>query len=135
MAQSASRVTRSHITAFQAIINCIVWYVLPFLLSAISALLRTCIFPVFSTNLDQKWLYVEMIDRAVTGVPPNAELEKHTRHCAEYLRQSVMCTADNTLERNYMGVLGAFEANNTHVCRDWDKLMEWADENVYTGAT
>lgn len=68
---------------------------------------------------------------AKNGTKPPTDFEGHALHCVEYLRQSTICNADNTIERSYKGVFGTFEANNTHVCRDWDALMGWAHENVY----
>ena len=81
----------------------------------------------------QKWLYQQAVDMAVKGKKPDPILEDHMFHCAEYLRQSVMCYADPTLEYRFEGILGPFSANNTHVCGDWNKLMDWSDEHIYTG--
>jgi len=77
------------------------------------------------------WMLQQAVDMAVKETRPEAAIEKHMFHCAEYLRQSVMCFADPTLERKYKGVLGAFGANNTHVCGDWDKLTDWSDDHIY----
>ena len=76
-------------------------------------------------------MFLQSIYMAIEGTKPEPPFEGHALHCVEYLRQSVICAADNTIERSYMGIFGTFEANNTHVCRDWDALMEWAHENVY----
>ncbi|MCJ1312976.1 hypothetical protein MMC25_006652 [Agyrium rufum] len=57
----------------------------------------------------------------------------HSRHCFDYLRQSVMCAGDMTIE------MEGFEANGTskgitgigaeHRCVDWDALVDWAAES------
>jgi hypothetical protein len=75
---------------------------------------------------------MKTIGMAVDGIQPKPKEEKHLYHCAEYLRQSVMCSVDPTLERPFRGVLGAFEANNTHICNDFDALRAWANEHRYT---
>ncbi|KAI5273195.1 hypothetical protein E4T47_03632 [Aureobasidium subglaciale] len=79
------------------------------------------------------WLLQQTIDKALTRVVPEEIEADHLYHCAEFLRQSVMCHADNTIERRFEGILGPFSANNTHVCGDWYALMNWADSHKYTG--
>ena len=57
----------------------------------------------------------------------------HIKHCLNYIRQSVLCDPDLTLEP------GNFEERDfevervggTHVCLDWDPLYEWVDENYF----
>lgn len=53
------------------------------------------------------------------------EVVHHTVHCFDYLRQSIMCAADTSLE-------GKTEAGpgwgSTHECADYDALLEWANE-------
>ncbi|THY18193.1 hypothetical protein D6D01_07335 [Aureobasidium pullulans] len=79
------------------------------------------------------WLLQQTIDKAINGVVPDEIEADHLYHCAEFLRQSVMCHADNTIERRFEGILGPFSANNTHVCGNWWALMDWADAHKYTG--
>ncbi|OAP64256.1 hypothetical protein AYL99_00228 [Fonsecaea erecta] len=79
------------------------------------------------------WLLQWAVDYSVRGIVPDELTADHMFHCTEYLRQSVMCYADPTLERRFAGILGPFSANNTHVCGDWDKLMDWADDHIYLG--
>ncbi|KIW30978.1 uncharacterized protein PV07_02663 [Cladophialophora immunda] len=79
------------------------------------------------------WLLQWAVDYSVRGIVPDELTADHMFHCTEYLRQSVMCYADPTLERRFEGILGPFSANNTHVCGDWDKLMDWADDHIYLG--
>ncbi|KIW88533.1 uncharacterized protein Z519_11102 [Cladophialophora bantiana CBS 173.52] len=79
------------------------------------------------------WLLQWAVDYSVRGIVPDELTADHMFHCTEYLRQSVMCYADPTLERRFEGILGPFSANNTHVCGDWEKLMDWADDHIYLG--
>jgi hypothetical protein len=80
-----------------------------------------------------QWLAQQAVYDAVNGIKPQDVIADHMFHCVEYLRQSVMCYADPTLERRFQGILGPFSANNTHVCGDWDMLMDWADDHIYLG--
>ncbi|KAF2237618.1 hypothetical protein EV356DRAFT_574025 [Viridothelium virens] len=53
--------------------------------------------------------------------------DKHTGHCFEYLRQSLICSADSSLEPagNAEGFLGwGFQRQ----CRDYEQLKAWAEE-------
>ncbi|KAE8380868.1 hypothetical protein BDV26DRAFT_289956 [Aspergillus bertholletiae] len=55
----------------------------------------------------------------------------HLMHCWDYLRQTIMCSADTTLEwlpapPNDKGSTGwGFE----HTCNDFDTIAQWAEEN------
>ncbi|KIN08954.1 hypothetical protein OIDMADRAFT_108368, partial [Oidiodendron maius Zn] len=61
----------------------------------------------------------------------------HSTHCIEYLRQSILCNADPSLEFTYdMKVPGQEDAratfgwNVTHVCRDYQQLLNWAGKHA-----
>lgn len=73
---------------------------------------------------------------AMEGPPPSDheashhhEDPHHVRHCFDYLRQSLMCSADTNLElvdKDLKGVTGwGFE----RTCRDYDSVKAWAEEN------
>jgi hypothetical protein len=79
-----------------------------------------------------QWYLLMAVDMAVQGTKPNDHLTTHMGHCVEYLRQPVMCSGPDS-ERTFEGVLGSFEANNTHLCRDYGKLAEWANDKAYRG--
>lgn len=55
----------------------------------------------------------------------------HLMHCFDYLRQTIMCFGDTTLEwipapPNDIGSSGwGFE----HTCRDFDVISRWAEDN------
>ncbi|KAK7434066.1 hypothetical protein VKT23_020392 [Stygiomarasmius scandens] len=58
-----------------------------------------------------------------------------TSHCVGYLLQSILCFADTTLEEGGVGARTADGSviapanNNTHTCRDWSQLYDYAAEN------
>ncbi|GJE86351.1 hypothetical protein PsYK624_024310 [Phanerochaete sordida] len=56
---------------------------------------------------------------------------EHSAHCLNYLRQTVMCAADLTLEPEI--VPGSEDVGEglaaMHVCRDWSKVHEFAQKN------
>lgn len=57
----------------------------------------------------------------------------HEYHCIDYIRQSIMCSADTTLDFAELQPDGRRKgfsgANSTHQCRDWEALTAWAVEN------
>lgn len=59
----------------------------------------------------------------------------HRAHCVEYLRQSILCSADTTLE----GETGAWAKSTgwgqTHSCVDFDALTEYANERAMWNLT
>ncbi|KAG5938707.1 hypothetical protein E4U53_007954 [Claviceps sorghi] len=67
---------------------------------------------------------------AVAGNISHSDLD-HLSHCWDYLRQSVMCSADTTLE--WMGSTpdqdGTTGWGYQHKCRDWSAIFSWAQEN------
>jgi hypothetical protein len=56
----------------------------------------------------------------------------HADHCLNYLRQTILCAADMTLEPEL--VLGSGHVGQgvgvTHVCRDWTKAYDFVMENT-----
>jgi hypothetical protein len=63
----------------------------------------------------------------------------HMEHCIEYLRQSIVCSADPTLEETHEhpqhhGPISN-GANTTHNCRSWDQLKDWAAGRAVTNST
>ncbi|KAH9852241.1 hypothetical protein C2E23DRAFT_731274 [Lenzites betulinus] len=59
----------------------------------------------------------------------------HTAHCLRYLRQTVLCRADTTLEPDEPGLRGgrwehaASGVGAVHRCRDWTVLRRWMDDH------
>ena len=54
--------------------------------------------------------------------------ETHMLHCIEFLRQSVMCHADTTvqLEAEYHQGIMAFGVE--YQCKNWWQLVDWVDK-------
>ncbi|KAM3086088.1 hypothetical protein ACMFMG_000226 [Clarireedia jacksonii] len=54
----------------------------------------------------------------------------HTRHCLEYLRQSIMCNADTNLEARVVSESGVKETPGWDLkkCRDFGQILNWAEE-------
>ncbi|KAJ5552669.1 hypothetical protein N7494_002047 [Penicillium frequentans] len=53
----------------------------------------------------------------------------HVRHCFDYLRQSLMCSADTNLEPVTKELKGVTGWGFTRTCRDLDSVKAWAEEN------
>ncbi|OPB42123.1 hypothetical protein A0O28_0032400 [Trichoderma guizhouense] len=56
----------------------------------------------------------------------------HLNHCFEYLRQSIMCTGDTTLEKVVVDENGVFKPDidgwgTEHECKSWNMLYEYAE--------
>ena|ERR1700761_2279317 len=68
----------------------------------------------------------------VERVREKVHKKSHSTHCLEYLRQSVMCAGDTTLEP-YAGQLGL--AGIQHKCRDWDTIFDFATKHKKTNLT
>ncbi|KAF3905774.1 hypothetical protein AA313_de0203935 [Arthrobotrys entomopaga] len=51
----------------------------------------------------------------------------HTKHCLEYLRNSIVCAADSALEPWKTDLNGVDGFGNTHMCRDFEGLFGWAE--------
>lgn len=57
----------------------------------------------------------------------NVELNpKHASHCFEYLRSSIICNMDMTLEGS-TSVVGSAGMGQPHVCRNRDEAMAWIE--------
>lgn len=56
---------------------------------------------------------------------------EHAGHCFEYLRQSLMCSADSSVEPAHVEKKGGQEFLGWDVprmCRNYDQLKNWAEE-------
>ncbi|KAI9648372.1 hypothetical protein NHQ30_003005 [Ciborinia camelliae] len=54
--------------------------------------------------------------------------EEHVGHCFEYLRQSISCSADSTLEPAGHAVEGFLGWGFERKCKDYESLMKWAEK-------
>lgn len=59
---------------------------------------------------------------------------RHSRHCVDYLRQSLMCAADLTLEPIDPELGGVTGWGVKRTCRDWAKLKSWAEDRRASNA-
>ncbi|TDZ67384.1 Oxidase ustYa [Colletotrichum trifolii] len=54
---------------------------------------------------------------------------EHLNHCWDYLRQTIMCNADVTLEwKKYDERVGTGWGYR-HQCKDWDAIIAWAEDH------
>jgi hypothetical protein len=60
---------------------------------------------------------------------PDEKVE-HRAHCIEYLRQSILCSADTTLEGETGSWTKSTGWGQTHQCADYDALMDMANERA-----
>lgn len=51
----------------------------------------------------------------------------HTSHCFNYLRQSILCSLDTTLEGSGDGVGVGDGSGQTHMCRDNQQSIKWLE--------
>ncbi|EEA19804.1 hypothetical protein TMatcc_009947 [Talaromyces marneffei ATCC 18224] len=72
---------------------------------------------------------VQAYQSAFAGTALTQELAHHSSHCFDYLRQSIMCAADTTLEGKTESGPGW---GSTHQCKDYDALLKWANEHSVT---
>lgn len=69
----------------------------------------------------------------VSTLPPTNITLDHVLHCVEFLRQSIMCHADTTIEakdKHFHGVVGFGIA---HSCRNWWQMVRWVDKRNAMG--
>ncbi|OLN97664.1 hypothetical protein CCHL11_09625 [Colletotrichum chlorophyti] len=84
------------------------------------------------------YLIMNDFDRVVRYGPTGKENEVeeghfqvHTNHCFDYLRQSILCAADMTLEGKVMGrdaKPGTDGWGHLHTCRNHREVMQWIEE-------
>ncbi|KAK5989597.1 Oxidase ustYa [Cladobotryum mycophilum] len=64
-------------------------------------------------------------------------IDGHTLHCYDYLRESIICAADSSLEPFRSRFDGGTEGNGVdgfgtvHQCRDFKQLFEWSEKFRY----
>ena len=55
----------------------------------------------------------------------------HVKHCFDYLRRSLTCAADSSLEERDDAISGVQGWGTTHQCRDFRALRHWESEHRY----
>ena len=63
------------------------------------------------------------------------ERKPHIAHCFDYLRQSLLCSADSTMEPAVDSVNGFLGSGFQRQCRDFDQLKMWAEDRRAFNAT
>jgi hypothetical protein len=53
---------------------------------------------------------------------------EHIQHCFEYLRHSIMCSADTAIEPWKDEIHGVDGFGSEHQCRDFDLVYRWAEQ-------
>ena len=54
--------------------------------------------------------------------------ESHMRHSIDFLRQTLMCHGDTTLEVVDEKINGVHGFRVEHQCKDWEQLKGWTSE-------
>ncbi|KAI0505347.1 hypothetical protein F5B22DRAFT_529266 [Xylaria bambusicola] len=75
------------------------------------------------------WSIHQAFYTALHADPAKVDLQDfaHMRHCFDYIRQALMCSADATLEPVDPVLGGVTGWNGTHVCNDFSSLAAWAE--------
>ncbi|KAJ4289891.1 hypothetical protein N0V90_011224 [Kalmusia sp. IMI 367209] len=60
----------------------------------------------------------------------NPKIKEHRSHCVEYLRQSILCSGDTTLEGETGSWTKSTGWGQTHSCVDYDALTGWANDRA-----
>ncbi|KAI1739625.1 hypothetical protein F4680DRAFT_466416 [Xylaria scruposa] len=74
-------------------------------------------------------------DYASTGLFPRFSQPNplhHMKHCFDYLRQSIMCAADPTLEARNESIGGVTGWGSIHQCHDFKALQLWTERHRYS---
>ncbi|KAJ8218522.1 hypothetical protein LV164_000389 [Aspergillus fumigatus] len=78
---------------------------------------------------------LDMLRKVLWGVdmhdPNEEEAMHHLDHCIEMIRQSLMCSADITVDVwawNEQKQMVTVRADNMHTCRDFEAIRQWAFE-------
>ncbi|KAI1262687.1 hypothetical protein F5Y18DRAFT_149700 [Xylariaceae sp. FL1019] len=63
--------------------------------------------------------------------PTEADMQDfpHIRHCFDYIRQALMCSADTSLEPVDLVLGGVTGWNGTHICRDFSSVARWSEHH------
>jgi len=67
-----------------------------------------------------------------TGEGHGAHAVDHVQHCFDYLRQALLCAADQTLEERNDDISGVRGWGARHQCRDFGALKSWTENHRYS---
>ncbi|KAL0930189.1 uncharacterized protein CTRU02_215009 [Colletotrichum truncatum] len=87
------------------------------------------------STMDSYYTLLNRVNKGEAAEARKRELPKdpgwnteHLNHCWDYLRQTIMCNADVTLEwRKYNEEVGTGWGYQ-HQCKDWDAIISWAEK-------
>jgi hypothetical protein len=82
-----------------------------------------------TSRVDENQLYysVDSYHQLVLHGVTDETNPHHASHCFEYLRNSIMCSLDMTLEGAY-SVYQEGGRGQGHVCRDREEVYRWIEE-------
>ncbi|KAI0649024.1 hypothetical protein C8Q79DRAFT_487858 [Trametes meyenii] len=88
----------------------------------------------FTLSMFHQLRCLNIVREAIVEIPHDSSLEpkdfRLLQHCMDYLRQAVMCRADQRLESVRAIVGGRVTVSDiTHSCRDWTAVYEAAEVN------
>ena len=69
---------------------------------------------------------VEHFQAGYGGMNMTKEVAHHSVHCFDYIRSSIMCAGDTTLEGKTEAGAGF---GTEHQCVDYDALLKWANKH------
>ena len=72
---------------------------------------------------------------AVVTRDETSQMKLHAKHCFDYLRQSLMCAADSTLEPVDAVTDTVSGMHVVHQCKDFEGLKSWTEEHRYIERT
>ncbi|KAI8627284.1 hypothetical protein F5Y19DRAFT_477498 [Xylariaceae sp. FL1651] len=77
------------------------------------------------------WSIHESFYTALHAHPEDVDMQDfpHIRHCFDYVRQSIMCSADVTLEPVDLALGGVTGWDGKHICRDFGSVTAWAEDH------
>lgn len=84
-----------------------------------------CLYNIVKTlDLYRSRGHLEMNDKA------EKEAIGHTGHCIDYIRASLLCSADTALEGQTSTTTrpGTLGEGSYHVCKDFDQVKAWAEK-------
>lgn len=77
------------------------------------------------------WHQIHCLNRLRAVLLNGDDGSDHTEHCFHYLRESILCAADTTLEPGGTSRLlangdkVATGIRTDHTCRDWKQVYDW----------
>jgi hypothetical protein len=75
-----------------------------------------------------QWSIQKILSSGIPIIGNDSDDAHHVRHCIDYLRQSLMCAADGTLEPVDAGLGGVTGWGEKRKCGDYDALKSWAEQ-------